>query len=81
MELSAKTKYEDMRIIDIRPQHDTFELPDARIIAPGHPERSVMLRRLSGRGFGQMPPFSVLTVDEEATRLFETWIRRLDKPR
>ncbi len=77
MELTAKTKIENMRILDARPQHDTFELPDARIIAPGHPERSVMFRRLSQRGFGRMPPLSIMTVDEEAVRLFETWIRTL----
>ena len=77
MELTAKTKLENMRIIDVRPQHDTFELPEARIIAPGHPEHSVMFYRLSHRGFGQMPPLSVNTVDEEAVRLFEAWIRGL----
>jgi mono/diheme cytochrome c family protein len=77
MELPAKTKLADLRIIDVRPQHDTFELPDARIIAPGHPERSVMFRRLSQRGYGQMPPLAITTVDEEAVRLFEAWIRAL----
>ena len=66
-----------MQIIDARPQHDTFELPDARIIAPGHPERSAMLRRLSQRGFGQMPPLSITTVDDRAVRMFEEWIRSL----
>ena len=78
MELTAKTKLESMNIIDVRPQHETFELPDARIIAPGHPERSVMFHRLTHRGFGQMPPLSVNTVDEEAQRFFEAWIRGLE---
>jgi hypothetical protein len=77
MELTAKTKLENMHIIDVRPQHDTFELPDARIIAPGHPERSVMFHRLSHRGFGRMPPLAIMTTDEEAVRLFEAWIRSL----
>jgi uncharacterized repeat protein (TIGR03806 family) len=77
MELTPKTKLADMRIIDVKPQHDTFELPDARIIAPGHPERSVMFWRLTHRGFGQMPPLAIATVDEEAVRLFEAWIRSL----
>jgi uncharacterized repeat protein (TIGR03806 family) len=77
MELRSKPKLEEMRIIDVRPQHDTFELPDSRIIAPGHPERSTMFWRLSHRGFGQMPPLSITTVDAEAIRLFESWIRSL----
>ena len=79
MELTAKTRLADMNIINERPQHDTFELPEARIIAPGHPERSVMLWRLKHRGFGQMPPLSVTTVDERAVELFEVWIRGLQR--
>src|ERR1043166_1162227 len=81
MELTAKTKLADMRIVDVRPQHDTFNLPDARIIAPGHPERSVMFWRLSHRGFGQMPPLDITTVDEEAVKLFDAWIRALRSSR
>ena len=27
-----------MSLLDVRPQHHTFEIPEARIIAPGHPE-------------------------------------------
>jgi uncharacterized repeat protein (TIGR03806 family) len=77
MELAAKTKLENMRIIDVRPQHDTFQLPDARIIAPGHPERSVMFWRLTHRGFGQMPPLAITTVDEEAVGMFKEWIQNL----
>jgi hypothetical protein len=76
MEL-RRSKFEEMKIINAQPQHDTFEFPDARVIAPGHPERSVMLRRLSQRGFGQMPPLSITTVDERAVRMFEEWIRSL----
>jgi uncharacterized repeat protein (TIGR03806 family) len=81
MELTAKTKLENMHILDVRPQHDTFELPDARIIAPGHSERSVMFHRLSHRGFGQMPPLSVNTVDEKAVELLKAWIQGLGETR
>jgi glucose/arabinose dehydrogenase len=78
MELPAKTRLADMRIIDVPPQHDAFGLSDARIIASGHPERSVMYWRLTHRGFGQMPPLSITTVDQRAARLFDEWIRSLD---
>src|SRR6185503_4830080 len=33
MELTAKTKLADMRLLDARPQHDTLDLPAARLIA------------------------------------------------
>jgi len=80
MEFRSKSKPEDMRINDVRPQHDTFELPEARIIAPGHPERSTLYWRLTHRGFGQMPPLSISTVDEQAAKLFAEWIRSLPAP-
>ncbi len=35
MELSAHTALDKMRIIDAVPQHDSFKIPDARVIAPG----------------------------------------------
>ena len=47
MELEFTTKLDKMRLIDVKPQHDTFGLPDARLVAPGHPERSVLLHRMT----------------------------------
>jgi mono/diheme cytochrome c family protein len=79
MEMRA-AKLEEMRLIGVLPQHDTFELPQARIIAPGHPERSVLLHRISQRGYGRMPPLSITTVDEQAVELFKEWIRELQDP-
>ena len=54
-------------------------LDDARIIAPGHPERSVLLHRIAhrGQGSGQMPQLATNLVDEAAVKLFEEWIRSL----
>jgi hypothetical protein len=57
--------------------HDTFGLPDARLVAPGHPERSVLLRRMSHREAGHMPPLATSVVDQEAVRLLHAWIKQL----
>ena len=48
-------------------------------IAPGHPERSVLLYRLAhrGEGTGQMPQLATNSVDRQAVQLFEQWIRTL----
>jgi len=54
-------------------------LPDARLVAPGSPERSVLLKRISTRGNGQMPPLSSHLPDEEGVRLISDWIRSLGK--
>jgi hypothetical protein len=46
MELEFTTKLQDMRVVDVKPVHHTYDLPDAKLIAPGHPERSVLLHRM-----------------------------------
>jgi mono/diheme cytochrome c family protein len=66
--------------VDARPMHHTFGIPDARIIAPGHPERSVMVSRVSRRGAGQMPQLGTNVVDERAVQLLAEWIRSLPDP-
>ena len=37
MELEFTTASEKTRLFDVRPVHDTYGLPDARLIAPGQP--------------------------------------------
>jgi uncharacterized repeat protein (TIGR03806 family) len=82
MELEITRKGERLNLIGARPQHDTFGLNDAMLVAPGAPERSVLLYRLSRRGPGQMPPLVSHRVDEDAVRLLREWIAQLkpDKP-
>jgi mono/diheme cytochrome c family protein len=80
MELELTTPPEKMRVLDVRPQHNTYGLPDARLIAPGHPERSVLLHRISHRGEGHMPPLSTSVVDAAAVRLLQEWVRGMKEP-
>ena len=56
MELGLNTPLGEMRLIDEVPSHDRFDITDARLVAPGSPERSVLYQRISRRGTGQMPP-------------------------
>ena len=53
------------------------EAPDeSRIINPGHPESSALLRRLkSRRPISQMPPIGTVVVDREAVDLLTSWIQ------
>jgi uncharacterized repeat protein (TIGR03806 family) len=74
MELEFNTPLEKMRLLDVKPLHTTFDLPDARLIAPGHPERSVLLKRIGTRGPNQMPPLATHRVDAEAVALLREWI-------
>jgi uncharacterized repeat protein (TIGR03806 family) len=77
MELEFTTALAKTRLIDVKPLHHTFGLPDARLIAPGHPERSVLLLRMSHREAGHMPPLATSTVDREAVKLMRDWIKQL----
>ena len=57
--------------------HDRFDIADARLVAPGSPERSVLYQRISRRGTGQMPPLVSTEVDRKAVELIADWIRGL----
>lgn len=81
MNLDYSVSRERMNVIDVVPLHHKFGLEDARLIAPGHPERSVLLHRLAhrGEGSGQMPQLATNLVDQAAVKLFEEWIISLGK--
>ena len=82
MQLEYSTELAKMGVIDAPPLHHKFGIEDARIVAPGDPERSVLLHRLShrGQGTGQMPQLATNLVDQQAVKLFEEWIRSVKPP-
>lgn len=77
MELEFTTPLDRMRVRDAKPVHDTFNLPDPRLIAPGRPESSVLLHRISHREKGHMPPLATVRPDREAIQLIRDWIRQM----
>ncbi len=79
IELSYGTSLEKMNIVDVKPMHHKFDLPDPRLIAPGEPERSVLLHRMKIRGPGQMPQLATFHQDNQAIELLTEWIHSLEK--
>jgi hypothetical protein len=79
MKLDLPTEREKMNVFDARPLHHTFGIADARLIAPGDPDRSVLLHRIAIRGQGQMPQLATSQVDEQAVALIREWIRSQPK--
>jgi mono/diheme cytochrome c family protein len=77
MDLEINAKPDEVRVIDARPVHASFGIEDPRIVAPGDPERSLLLYRVARRGHGQMPPLASSIVDEEAVALLRAWIEQL----
>ena len=66
-----------MRLFDARPVHTTFGIAEARLIAPGAPERSLLLDRMQRRGHGQMPPIGTNQIDRPAVELIREWIQKM----
>ena len=77
MDLHINTALEKMAIIDEKPLHHTFGLRKPRLIAPGAPNRSVLLHRLKTRGPGQMPQLATNVADEQTLKLFREWIESM----
>jgi glycerophosphoryl diester phosphodiesterase len=74
MQLEFKTKLIKANIVNQKPLHHPFEMQDPRLVTPGHPERSVLLHRMSNRGAGHMPPLATSVVDRDAVELIRRWI-------
>jgi hypothetical protein len=77
MELEFTKSLDEMKINNVKPVHDTFGLKDAKLVAPGHPERSVLLHRISHRDKGHMPPLATRVVDQQMVETIREWIRQL----
>lgn len=77
MDLSPWVTGEARHLVDARPQHGDYGMPDARIIAPGEPGRSVLPVRVSSRGPGQMPPVGVSSFDPRGLGLIFEWLGTL----
>ena len=81
--LGIEVPLAETKTVGVRPIQGTFNIPGARIIAPGEPERSVLYYRISKLGGGRMPRVGSNQVDERATRLIHDWIagmRPTEKP-
>ncbi|MCY3758809.1 MAG: PQQ-dependent sugar dehydrogenase [Acidobacteria bacterium] len=75
--LEFSKSLQDMKMLDLEPLHHKFDIPDARLVAPGDPDRSVLLHRMATRGRGKMPQLATSLVDRQAVELIREWIRRM----
>jgi hypothetical protein len=77
MQLSWSTPLEKMRIVDVTPVHHKFDVAEAKLVAPGEPDRSLLLKRMATRDRGQMPQLGTNVVDSHAVELVRQWIASL----
>jgi uncharacterized repeat protein (TIGR03806 family) len=56
------------------PQEGLFGLPDAKVVFPGDPSKSILSLRVHATDAKRMPPLAVRTPDPQGTKLLDDWI-------
>jgi uncharacterized repeat protein (TIGR03806 family) len=75
IDLSFSIPESKMSLFDEKPVHHTFGIEGAKLVAEGEPEKSVLLKRVSMRGEGQMPQLATSVVDVKAVEMLREWIK------
>ncbi len=76
-QLLASLELSDTGAVGTRPTQGTFNIANARVIAPHDPYRSILFYRMAKRGPGRMPRLGSDEVDEAGLKLIHDWISRL----
>ncbi|MCI0704781.1 MAG: PQQ-dependent sugar dehydrogenase, partial [Planctomycetia bacterium] len=79
LELDITRPLKETGILDTKPKQGDFGIPDARLIAPGDPRRSVLLYRMAKFGRGRMPHLGSEVPHPEGLEVVYEWIRSLGK--
>lgn len=74
LDLRYSTALAATQACNVQPTAGNLGIDNARIIAPGEPERSVLLARMKVRDANQMPPLASHLVDDEAVEVISAWI-------
>jgi len=74
LDLRYNTALAATQTCNVQPTAGDLGISNARIIAPGEPERSVLLARMKVRDVNQMPPLGSHLVDQEALDVISAWI-------
>ncbi|QJX00311.1 PQQ-dependent sugar dehydrogenase [Frigoriglobus tundricola] len=80
LELDVAKPLNETAIFDVRPKQGDFGLPDARILAPGDPYRSVLFYRMAKFGRGRMPHLGSVRPHTQGLDVMAEWIASLGKP-
>jgi putative heme-binding domain-containing protein len=76
-QLLATVELGETGTLGVRPGQGTFNIPNARILAPSDPYRSALFYRISTVGPGRMPRIGSNVVDEAGVKLIHDWIAEL----
>jgi putative heme-binding domain-containing protein len=77
IDLRVELPLQRTKTLGVTPVQGTFSVPEAKILAPGDPFRSILYYRMAKLGRGRMPHLGSDVVDEAGLRLIGDWIRRM----
>ena len=77
LELHAFVALDKTKALDVPPHQGSFDLPDAKVIAAGAPDRSTLYYRMAKFGRGRMPRMGSDWPDEAGLALIRDWIAQL----
>jgi putative heme-binding domain-containing protein len=77
LELHAVIALDKTKTVEVPPHQGTFDLPDAKVIAAGAPDRSTLYYRMAKFGRGRMPRMGSDWPDEAGLALMHAWITML----
>lgn len=67
----------DVGVCDAKPRAGDLDIPDARLVAPGDPARSIVSARMHTLGTTRMPLLASSRVDDAGVALVDAWISGL----
>lgn len=77
MDLRRTTPLADTGVCDEEPQVEDETFEGMRLLAPGLPQRSILLRRMTRTGARRMPPLGTAVPDLDAISVVRFWIQGL----
>ncbi len=79
IDLRKTTPIGETKTVGIVPVQGSFQIPEAKIVAPGDPYSSTLYYRMAKTGPGHMPHLGSESVDEKGLSLVHDWIRKIEK--
>jgi uncharacterized repeat protein (TIGR03806 family) len=80
MDLRFATSLPDSKTCDAAPVLGDLGIGGAKLVAPGHPESSVISKRMHALDAKRMPPLASGRVDDNGVQLIDAWIRGVTCP-
>lgn len=77
LQMNLESKLEETLLLNTVPEKGNFGIPDAKLLLPGDPYRSILYYRSVTAGIGHMPMIGAKTVDPIGEKVLHDWITSL----